>query len=277
MHTIKGHLSSIISPGVTHQENLPVLSVENLTVHYNQTIALDTISFQLNRGEQIAVIGPNGAGKSTLLKAITGLIPRTTGSITIYGHEPGSHICIAYVPQRSQVDWSFPVNVYDVVMMGRTRKIGLFKWPRRRDHDMVTRCLELVGITDMAHRQIGALSGGQQQRVFIARALAQEAQLMLMDEPLTGLDVTSQTDIFRLINDLRHQQVTVMVSIHDLNQAAEYFDRVILLHKKLLGIGTVQDVFTIDNLKHAYGSNIRILNNGTNVLVDTCCQGCHDT
>jgi manganese/iron transport system ATP-binding protein len=185
----------------------------------------------------LAVVGPNGAGKSTLFKLIAGVLPSSSGQVTVYGSQPGGHICIAYVPQRSQVDWSFPVSVADVVMMGRVGKLGLFRRPGRKDWDYVHESLAVVGMGDLAGRQIGELSGGQQQRVFIARALAQEAELMLMDEPLTGLDVPSQQDIFEVLAALRARGVTVMIATHDLNLAAERFDRVMLLNRRLLGLG----------------------------------------
>jgi len=195
--------------------------------------------------------------------------------VKVYGCGPGGHICIAYVPQRSQVDWTFPVNVTDVVMMGRIGKLGLLRWPGARDWGYVGQCLELVGMADLADRQIGELSGGQQQRVFIARALAQEAELMLMDEPLTGLDLTSQEDIFRILEELRRRHVTVMIATHDLNQAAERFDRLMLLNRRLLGLGQPDEVFTPERLMQAYGGHMRLIqtNDGLMVLSDTCCEG----
>lgn len=288
MSNFKHQLTAIIQPGVPHEEALPVLDVSNLTLRYHEKTVLEAISFSLIRGERMAVVGPNGAGKSTLFKVIAGLLAPSDGTVQVYGHEPGGHICIAYVPQRSQVDWHFPVNVFDVVMMGRTGKIGLFRWPKRKDRQLVWQCLDLVGMTNLAERQIGELSGGQQQRVFIARALAQEAALMLMDEPLTGLDVASQNDILGILNELHQRHVTVMVSTHDLNQAADYFDRVMLLNRKLFGVGTAPNVFTLENLSTAYGTNMRVLDsngnsianpgNGKNkvtttVMVDSCCDG----
>ncbi len=159
-------------------------------MQYNGHLALDRISFELNAGEQIAVVGPNGAGKSTLIKTLAGIQHPTHGEVSIYGHGPEGHICIAYVPQRSAVDWSFPVTVSDVVMMGRIGVLGLFHHPGRRDYAYVRECLDQVGIADLANRQIEELSGGQQQRMFIARALAQEAELMLMDEPLVRTRLT---------------------------------------------------------------------------------------
>ncbi len=287
MNNVKHQLTAIIQPGVTHDDEAPVLNVSNLTLRYHEKTVLDAISFSLIRGERMAVVGPNGAGKSTLFKVIAGLLTPSDGTVQIYGHEPGRHICIAYVPQRSQVDWHFPVNVFDVVMMGRTGKIELFRRPKRKDRELVLQCLDLVGMADLAGRQIGELSGGQQQRVFIARALAQEAALMLMDEPMTGLDVASQDDIFAIINELHQRHVTVMVSTHDLNQAADYFDRVMLLNRKLFGVGTAPNVFTLDNLSTAYGTHMRVLGNNDNgnnskntaattVMVDSCCEsGCN--
>jgi ABC-type Mn2+/Zn2+ transport system ATPase subunit len=274
MTGLKDDISALFARGVPHQDGAPILDVKDLTVSYHTKRALDSVSFQLTAGERMAIVGPNGAGKSTLLKAIAGLIGTDSGTIAVYGHEPGGHICIAYVPQRSQVDWNFPVNVFDVVMMGRTRKIGLVRWPSRTDRQHVLQCLEMVGMADCAARQIGELSGGQQQRVFIARALAQEAHLMMLDEPLTGLDITSQQDIFHILDELQTYDVTVLVSMHDLNQAAEYFNPVMLLNNALVGFGSPSEVFTLENLITAYGGHIHIAGNGTMapVLVDTCCQ-----
>ncbi len=259
--------------GVSHDTNAPALASVNLTHRYATQTILDGVNFELTQGEQVALVGPNGAGKSTLLKIIAGLMHPTSGKVHIYGSQPGDHICIAYVPQRSNVDWSFPVNVYDVVMMGRTSKIGLLRRPSRHDHTIVRECMEMVAIAPLAQRQIGELSGGQQQRVFIARAIAQEAQLMLLDEPFTGLDVSSQSDILAILRQLREKHVTIMVSTHDLNQAAEHFDRVMLLKEQLLGIGTAHEVFTQENLNKGYGGHLHTLGTQQTVLVDTCCEG----
>jgi ABC-type Mn2+/Zn2+ transport system ATPase subunit len=259
--------------GVSHDPSAPALACVNLTHRYATQTILDEVNFQLTQGEQVALVGPNGAGKSTLLKIIAGLMHPTSGKVHIYGSQPDDHICIAYVPQRSNVDWSFPVNVYDVVMMGRTSRIGLLRRPSRHDHAVVRECMEMVAIAPLAQRQIGELSGGQQQRVFIARAIAQEAQLMLLDEPFTGLDVSSQSDILAILRQLREKHVTIMVSTHDLNQAAEHFDRVMLLKEQLLGIGTAGEVFTQENLNKAYGGHLHTLGTQQTVLVDTCCEG----
>ena len=260
-----------------HQPGTPILSVSGLTVRYNGHAALDDVTFDLRPGEQVAVVGPNGAGKSTLLKAVAGVLAPTAGAVTVYGHGPGGHICIAYVPQRTAVDWQFPVTVRDVVLMGRIGQLGLLRQPGKRDHAQVQACLELVGIADLANRQINELSGGQQQRMFIARALAQQAELMLMDEPLTGLDVPSQEGIFQLLRDLRAHGVTIMLSTHDLAQAAQYFDRVMLLNQRLLNFGTPDEVFTEAALMAAYGGHLHLLpvDGGVLAVGDTCCEGDH--
>ena len=257
-----------------HQAGAPILESKNLTVRYDSGIALEDISFRLNIGERVAVVGPNGAGKSTLFKVIAGILQPTSGQVDVFGGGPGGHICIAFVPQRSQVDWTFPVNVVDVVMMGRIGKLGLFNWPKKRDWDFVRQALADVGLSTMADRQISELSGGQQQRMFIARALAQEAELMLMDEPLNGLDINSQEQIFDILGELRRRGVTVMVATHDLDQAAERFDRVLLLNHRLIGFGSAQDVFTTERLLEAYGGHLRLVQTGSEFLAlgDTCCE-----
>ncbi len=257
-----------------HQPEAPILEALGLSVSYQNGLALDDVTFRLNTGERVAVVGPNGAGKSTLFKVIAGVLSPTKGEVKVYGSGPGGHICIAYLPQRSQVDWSFPVNVTDVVMMGRIGKLGLLRWPGRRDWKFVQRCLEDVGMGDLAKRQIGELSGGQQQRMFIARALAQEAELMLMDEPLTGLDIQSQESIFEIMEKLRQRGVTIMIATHDLDQAAGLFDRVMLLNRRLMGFGSPEQVFTPEQLRAAYGGHLRLVQAGNELLVmaDTCCD-----
>jgi manganese/iron transport system ATP-binding protein len=259
----------------THDADAPILEASHLTMRYNGRAVLEDISFCLASGEQVAVVGPNGAGKSTLFRVIAGVLHPTVGEVRIAGHCPGGHICIAYVPQRSQVDWTFPVTVADVVMMGRAGKVGLLRHPSRKDWQYVRQCLGVVGMADLVDRQIGELSGGQQQRMFIARALAQEAEIVLMDEPLTGLDVPAQEDIFHILDELRGRRVTVMVATHDLNLAAERFDRVMLLNGCLLGIGRPDDVFTPERLQAAYGGHLRLIQteDGLMILSDTCCGG----
>jgi manganese/iron transport system ATP-binding protein len=258
-----------------HEDTNTPIVVQGITVDYDGHHALDNVSFTLAPGERVAVVGPNGAGKSTLFKVMAGLLPPTSGSVSLFGGAPERHICVAYVPQRSEVDLSFPVTVRDVVLMGRVGKLGLFRWPGRADRRLVEECLALVGMTDLAERQIGELSGGQQQRVFIAQALAQEAQVMLLDEPFTGLDVNSQEDILAILEMLRRRKVTVLVSTHDLNQAAHYFDRVLLLNHRLIAFGPPAEVLTAQHLNQAYGEQLRLVETAEGVMAfsDTCCEG----
>lgn len=224
-----------------------VLRVENLTVGYNGKQALVDVTFGVQPGERVAVVGPNGAGKTTLFKVLVGLLHPQSGRILTDGAE------IGYVTQRSSVDWSFPVSVHDVVMMGRVGKMGWFRWQRPSDRDVVRRSLAQVGMSDYADRQIGELSGGQQQRVFIARALAQEATILLMDEPFAGVDVPSQEAIVEMLDRLRQRSVTVLVSTHDLNLAAEHFDRLALLNRRLIAFGPPREAITREFLAAAYG------------------------
>lgn len=259
---------------IDHQPDLPLLQVDRLSFSYNGgEAALENISFTLTVGERVAVVGPNGAGKSTLFQVIAGILKPIQGSVKIAGSLPGRHICIAYVPQRTQVDWRFPVNVADVVMMGRIGRIGFFRRPKASDWAFIHQCLDVVGMSGFARQQIGALSGGQQQRVFIARALAQEAELMLMDEPLTGLDVASQEDILQIMDELRQRRVTVMVATHDLELAANRFDRIMLLQHHLVSFGQAAEVLTADHLLAAYSGHLRLVHteNGDIVVGDTCC------
>lgn len=256
-----------------HIPGTAILRADHITVAYENGMALDDISFELNPGEQIAVVGPNGAGKSTLFKLIAGVLKPTSGSIKVYGAEPRGHICIAYIPQRTSVDWSFPVTVSDVVLMGRTGRLGFLRWPTGKDQDIVQHALTTVGLGDFAKRQINQLSGGQQQRMFIARALAQEAELMLLDEPTTGLDAPSQADLFTVLDSLKKNKVTVMMALHDLKLASQRFDRVMLLNHKLLGFGKPGEIFRENLLKRAYGDKIQILTSprGLEAFEDSCC------
>ena len=225
----------------------PVLEVQNLSVAYNGSHALDDVSFRVQKGDRVAVVGPNGAGKSTLFKAMVGLVHPRTGRVQTNGAAFG------YVTQRSAVDWSFPVTVHDVVMMGRVGKMGWLRWQRPRDREIVRQSLEEVGMLDYADRQIGELSGGQQQRVFIARALAQEATILLMDEPFSGVDSPTQEAILEILDQLHEQNVTLLVSTHDLSLAVERFDRLALLNQRLVAFGPPREVITPTSLAAAYG------------------------
>ena len=258
-------------PHSHHQDDQPILDVHKLSARYNGRFALEDITFHLHAGERIAVVGPNGAGKSTLFKVVAGVLQPSSGEVKIFGSTPRGHVCIAYIPQRSQVDWDFPVNVADVVMMGRIARLGLLGWPKKNDWDLVHEMLRIVNLDNLSKRQISELSGGQQQRMFIARALAQEAELMLMDEPLTGLDSPSQEGILGLLDELKKQNVTVMVATHDLEQAAIYFDRVMLLKHRLIGFGTPDEVLQTEKLIQAYGGRLRSVDGEKVLAVDDCC------
>jgi len=259
-------------PHSHHLDDQPILDVRKINARYNGRFALEDITFHLHAGERIAVVGPNGAGKSTLFKVVAGVMQQVSGEVNVYGSTPRGHVCIAYIPQRSQVDWDFPVSVADVVMMGRIAQLGLLGWPKKRDWDLVHEMLRIVNLDELSKRQISELSGGQQQRMFIARALAQEAELMLMDEPLSGLDTPSQDGILSLLDELKRQNVTVMVATHDLEQAAQYFDRIMLLNHNLIGIGTADTVLTTENLIRAYGGRIRNVDESGVLTVDDCCD-----
>jgi len=258
-----------------HVASAAPVQLEAVSVAYNGKLALKEISFSLVAGDSVAVVGPNGAGKTTLFRTIAGAMQPSEGAVRVYGHEPGGHICIAYVPQRSEVAWDFPVTVQDVVMMGRIRKIGLFRWPRRKDWQFIRQSMRSVGVDGLADRQIAELSGGQQQKVFLAQAIAQEAELVLLDEPLGGLDLPSQEAIFEILEQLKGQRVSVLVATHDLNLAAERFDRVMLLNRRMIAMGTPDQVLTQSNLVQAYGGHLHPVQgeSGMLVLTDTCCEG----
>src|SRR5215211_9165499 len=259
-------------PHTDHQTNQPILDVQHLSFRYNGRFALEDVTFHLHESERIAVVGPNGAGKSTLFQVIAGVLQPTAGEVNIFGSRPRGHVCIAYIPQRSQVDWSFPVSVADVVMMGRSAKLGLLNWPHKKDWEYVHRALEIVELSDLAERQIGQLSGGQQQRMFIARALAQEAELMLMDEPLSGLDTPAQEGLLGLLDRLKREDVTVMVATHDLDQAARHFDRILLLNHQIVAFGNPAEVLQTKNLLSAYGGRLRSANSENLLAVDNYCD-----
>jgi manganese/iron transport system ATP-binding protein len=258
-----------------HQPDAPLLALEDVRVGYDTGSVLDGISFQLSRGEGVALVGPNGAGKTTLFKVIAGILNPDEGRVQVSGHEPGGHSCIAYVPQRSQVDWSFPATVADVVMMGRVSRIGPLLWPQKDDWEAVYRSLDIVDLTSLSRRQISELSGGEQQRMFIARALAQEAELMLLDEPLNGLDLPALEKILTILEVLQGQNVTIMISMHDLRLAAEEFEKVMLLNKKLLGFGPPREVFTRPRLLEAYRGHLHFVEGEFDTLAvsDDCCEG----
>lgn len=252
-----------------HQPGLPVLEVNNLSAGYpGERRAIRGVTFDVERGERVAIIGPNGAGKSTLFKAMVGLIPHTTGGMSIHGEDcRTSHTMVGYVPQQEFIDWNFPVTVYDVVMMGRTRQIGWLRWAGRRDHDVVQAALEQVGMLAFQRRQIGQLSGGQRRRVFIARALAQETDVLLLDEPFSGVDVSAEHEIMETLDDLQQAGITILLATHDLNMASTRFDRMLLLNGEVVAYGLPEDVFQPEMLVRAYGGQIGIFHQGEQTLI----------
>lgn len=240
--------------------SVPALEVHDLTVSYHHKPVLWNIDFSLDEGHLVGIVGPNGAGKSTLIKAIMGLLPVSSGWVKLFGKPFHAHRqMVGYVPQRESVDWDFPVNAYDVVMMGCYGKLGLFGRPKPQDHQNVMECLEKVGMAGYAKRQISNLSGGQQQRVFLARALAQDARIYLLDEPFVGVDAATENAIVELLHHLRSRGRLVMVVHHDLARVREYFDHVMLLNVRLIGVGPTETVFTPELVTKTYGGSLSIL------------------
>jgi manganese/zinc/iron transport system ATP- binding protein len=238
----------------------PAVVARDVTVAYQRKPVLLDVHVTLPAGKMIAVVGPNGAGKSTFIKAVLGLVPMASGSIEVLGTSLArARARIGYVPQRETVDWDFPVNVMDVVLMGRYGRLGWFKRPGRADREIAQECLHKVGMQDFAARQISQLSGGQQQRIFLARALAQQADLYFMDEPFAGVDAATERAIVEVLRDVRAGGGTVVAVHHDLQTVAEYFDEVVLLNMHVVASGSVREVFTPKNLQETYGGRITLL------------------
>ena len=230
-----------------------VIQVRDLTVAYNESPVLWDVDLDIEPGKATAIVGPNGAGKSTLLKAVLGLVPIAAGTTRVYGaHLDTVRNRVAYIPQRGTVDWDFPTTSLDVVTMGRYGRIGWFRRPSKADRAIAEECLAKVGMSPFAKRQISQLSGGQQQRVFLARALAQEADLYLMDEPFVGVDAVTERAIVELLHDVRDAGNTVVAVHHDLESVPAYFDNVVLLNVRLIESGPVAKVFTEENLRRTY-------------------------
>ena len=249
-----------------------MLALEELTVRYNGHPALERVTLHVPHGAQVAIVGPNGAGKSTLFKAMVGLLRPQHGRVLVHGRPPGDQTDpVAYVPQREEIDWRFPVTVADVVMMGRYGRLGALGRPQAADREAVARALEELSIADLAHRSIGELSGGQQQRVFLARALAQEPHVLLLVEPFTGVDASAKEALLGLLEVLRGDDITVLVSTHDMNTAATRFELAALLNGRLVAYGPPAEVFTPAHIGEAYGGQALFV--GDMVVVDQCCPG----
>ncbi|MCU0516108.1 MAG: metal ABC transporter ATP-binding protein [Oscillatoria sp. Prado101] len=235
----------------------PAIVVSHLGVKYRSVEALRDVSAVAHSGRLTGIIGPNGAGKSTLLKAMLGLVPTTSGQV-LCGGKPLSEQLerVAYVPQRSQIDWTYPATVWDVVMMGRVRKTGWFRRFSAVSRRTAAAALERVGMSDYRHRRIGELSGGQQQRVFLARSLAQEADIFCFDEPFAGIDQKTQSVIFNIFHELAADGKIVLVVNHDLGESITHFNDLILLHTEIIATGNRQQVLTPENLYRAYGGQV---------------------
>lgn len=242
-----------------HEPNL-ALHVEDLTVAYEGKPVLWDIDLNVPPGVMAAIIGPNGAGKSTLLKSVLGLVRPTAGHVCIHGRSPQTQQRrIGYVPQRSSVDWDFPTTVLDVVMMGRYGHLGWLRWPGRGERERALAALGTVQMAHLAERQISQLSGGQQQRVFLARALVQEADVYFLDEPMAGVDATTERVIVNLLKELRDAGKTVIVVHHDLQTVRDYFDWLAIINVRVIAQGPVADVYTGEHLKRAYGGRIALI------------------
>jgi manganese/zinc/iron transport system ATP- binding protein len=243
------------------------LDVHDVTVAYHRKPVLWDVDLTIPTPRLVGIVGPNGAGKSTLIKAILGLVPIASGRVQIFGQKLArQRRLIGYVPQRESIDWDFPVSVLDVVLMGTYGELGWLRRPGRKQRRWAMQCLEKVGVADLARRQIGQLSGGQQQRVFLARALAQRAQIYFMDEPTAGVDAATEQVVFDLLRELRQAEKTVLVVHHDLRTVSRYFDDVVLLNMRLVASGPVEQVFTPQNLQKAYGGRLAILEDAGEAL-----------
>ncbi|WP_321387316.1 metal ABC transporter ATP-binding protein [uncultured Enterococcus sp.] len=231
--------------------------IDNLSVAYQGKQAIQAVDLVLREKKLTGIIGPNGAGKSTLMKAALGLITKSSGDVT-YLNQPlkNNQRRVAYVEQRQNADLSFPIDVFGVVLLGTYPKVGLIRRPGKKEKELAWHCLEKVGMTEFAKRQIGELSGGQLQRVFIARALAQEADWFFLDEPFVGIDASSERTIIDLLKQLRNEGKSIVIVHHDLHKVNDYFDDLVLLNKQVIAYGEVAQTFTAENLQRGYGEEI---------------------
>ena len=240
-----------------------ILKVDHLSVAYDDTVVLKDVSFQIGQGTMTAIVGPNGAGKSTLVKAMLGLVPLVEGTIELtldtkivsaYGGAKTNSIYnhIAYVPQTSAVDWDYPITVFEVVLMGTYRRLGWFKRPGKRERDEATKALETVGMLDYAQRSISQLSGGQQQRVFLARALVENQEVYLLDEPFKGIDKTTESVLVKIMKEMQAAGKTLLIVHHNLQTLEAYFDQVLCVNRRLVGMGPVRDIVGSHILDETY-------------------------
>lgn len=237
-----------------------MLEVHNLAVSYRNTYAISDVTFSLKSGQLVALLGPNGAGKSTMVKAMLGLLPVASGTVKFGSYPLLKQLQrVAYVPQRTQIDWDYPITVWDVAMTSRTKYTGWFRQPSRQSLKIVRAALERVGMLEYYRSQIGELSGGQQQRVFLARALAQQAELLFFDEPFVGVDQKTEKIIFEVFSELKFQNKTLLVISHDLGESLKHYDQLLLLNKQLVAAGSREQVLTAVNLNKAYGQGRKLL------------------
>ena len=235
----------------------PIIEAHNLTVLYGRKPAIWNVDFKLPEGQVIGIMGPNGSGKSTLLKSIMGVVAPTTGYTKVYDQDLNQvRHKVSYVPQRQEIDWDFPASVWDIVSMGRFHVRGLFKRLTSEDNDIIQESLEKVNMLGLAKRQISQLSGGQQQRVFLARAIAQQGKLFLMDEPFAGVDIATEEMIVDLLKEMKDQGKTLVIVHHDLHTAQSYFDHLVLMNTRLVACGKTSDVFTDQILTDTYGGKL---------------------
>ena len=237
----------------------PTIELENVTVSYDRNVALHGANLQVNQGSIAGIVGMNGSGKSTLFKAIMGLEKLQSGRVLIQGksiHKVSQRNLLAYIPQTEDVDWDFPISVYDVVMMGRYGYMNCLRIPREIDRRIVHQSLDRTQLTGLENRQIGELSGGQKKRTFLARTLAQQGEIILLDEPFAGVDVKTEKAIIELLIELKNSGKTILISTHDLNSIATFCDQVILVNKTILAYGAVADVFTPENISRTFGGSV---------------------
>jgi manganese/zinc/iron transport system ATP- binding protein len=256
-----------------HSRESPV-SMHAMTVAYRRKPVLWDVEYDAPNASLVAIVGPNGAGKSTLMKACLGLVPMAAGTVAFWGRPLADvRSRVGYVPQRESVDWEFPVSALDVVCMGRYGRIGWFRGVSRAHRDAALACLDRVGMANLGERQIAQLSGGQQQRVFLARALAQEADLYFMDEPFAGVDAATEKAIVDVLRDLKARGATVVCVHHDLQTVPEYFDQVLMLNMRVVAAGPVRDVFHRENLQKTYGGRLTLLDAASHAVARAAIDG----
>jgi len=254
---------------IKESATMPAIQIHDMTIAYQKKPVLWDVDLDIPEGVLVGIIGPNGAGKSTMIKAVMNLVPKASGWVKVFDRPyEKMRSAIGYVPQRESVDWDFPINALDVVLMGRYGHIGWIRRPSAEDRDIASEALEKVGMLEFGQRQISQLSGGQQQRVFLARALAQDARIYMMDEPFAGVDASTEKAIIDLLIELRRQGKTILVVHHDLQTVTDYFDWVIMLNMRVVTYGRTNEVFTDENLQKTYGGRLTVLSQAAQAMAD---------